>query len=278
MCPQYGPDLRLMLLKATQDVSYSRGLYVPLQEYIRQYPKVEYIPNSGNPISINGDTRWSSDTWLLQYDRFERGGNVYEWAPQIVLMLGDKGFDAFFAFKWRSVDINQSNAFLLYHQQQHYWESRETFVSFLRKLIIKYRDILTPLEYNELLDEYTKLNVSGQAITETPAGLKSIEVKLPKVPARRNGDSKTTLSQKETLGFFSYLREAGIILKDKSYLSQSNVHKAIQVLTGYSDTNMRKAEVSASISKVELQNLKKITNVLIRMIYRDLAIKMGPKK
>ncbi len=270
--PQEGPNLRSVLLEATQAVSYSRGLYQPLEDYIREHP------GSGSPIRTNDNTRWSTDTWLLRYDRFEYGGNVYVWAPEVVLTSTDERFDTFFTLKWRSIDVIQTDAFLSFHQQQGHWEDKANFVRYLRKLTIKHRDFLPSPEFSELLEGYTKLTEPDQVAAETVAGLKSIKIKLPKVPPRRKDDDKTTLSLKETLRLFDYLRQTGAILKDTSYLRESNVHKAIQVLTGYNDTNMRKAEITASISREELKNLRKLINRICTLIDIDLESKKGYKK
>lgn len=288
--PQGEPNLRSILVEATQAVSYVRGLYEPLVDYVLKFPEVEYKAGSSLPMRVNLSTYldaaadpnakgdWPVNTWLLHHDRFEQNGNVYQWALDIHLTEKDESFDTFFALRWRNIDEMQVDAFLSYQQQQGHWANKADFVRYLCQVVRKHQDVLASPKFKEQIEEYSNLSAPEQQAAETAAGFKSIEIKLPKVPPRRNGDGITALSQEETVMAFHYLGQAGLALKDNSYLSEANFHKAIQVLTGYSDVNMRKVNTSAGVNKTQQKNIKRILEAAIRLMDRDLALKKHPKK
>lgn len=268
---------RRALARATQVVCDKYDLFELLADFVNRHSEVIYKPDSRIPIQM-GEEMIPVDTWLLSFDRFSSNDRVYDWTTDRLLSPKNDQYDTFFAYRWAKIDIMESNEFLGYHFRHSGFRNKLDYCKYLRKLKLKYDSVLVKSIYTPLIEEYEKLGESEQEASEGAADLKTLEIKLPKVPPRRNGDNKTAISLNQAVKLFSYFRETSIILKDTSYLKESNVHKAIQVLTGYNSINMRKKEVGAAISKTELENLKDIMSNIISLINRDIELKKGHKK
>lgn len=90
--------------------------------------------------------------------------------------------------------------------------------------------------YFKKLIEFSKQNLIKE--TESSSD-KYVSIKLPKLKERLANDKITSLTSVQTAMLFNMLRREKIIFKDESYQSKENIYKAIQILTGYSNQNMK---------------------------------------
>ncbi len=118
----------------------------------------------------------------------------------------------------------------------------------------EYKKLIPTKDYQLIGNINEDENISGR----------KIEILLPKIKQRLANDGITSLSIAQTAMLFNMLRGERIIFKDESFQSKENIYKAIQILTGYSNQNM----------KVEMNN-KDYDNsdrVVVQNILRKLLV------
>ncbi|MBO0932546.1 hypothetical protein [Fibrella aquatilis] len=253
------------------------GDYDTLKSYMDRIPNIIYDLNEFK-VNIEGELIDISQ-WLAKHDRFvnfiyleEKGlWRVYHWNLDRILKPTEKGYNNYFALLWNVTDTELSDDFIDYQVERGFASSRVEAVNKLKKIVLQYSGLLAKEKFSELIDIYAT-NGSDQPLGQIQLlgdEDKKIIIGKPKV-TRKEGDAVTALNLKQTKRAFSYLRDAGIILKDTSYQSGDNINKAIQALTGHHNDSLRKHKDLAAISISDLEKIKRVFDEVNLLINRDL--------
>lgn len=134
-------------------------------------------------------------------------------------------------------------------------------------MIVKY------YAYEEFLKEdYKKLRSDffGNEKQEVEIESDFIQIDKPKVKKRKNGDGFTVLNQGQTGILFRLLKDEGIIFNDTNYQPDTELAKAVQCLTGFSNHTLRR-EIGRSLHHHLKKNEdKKAVIEILKKLLREL--------
>jgi hypothetical protein len=172
-----------------------------------------------------------------------------------------RDFDYFFMLELRHTELQEINNYINHHTQLY----EGNFKSFLYDALENYRDLLQDKQIRKV-EKWLKDN--------SDKNFQTIDIKIPKIKVRRKDDTFTSLSAEQTAILFHYLKTKKVILNDKNLQPDTEIAKAIKILTGYSDNtirqNLTKSKQKEEISKDDLIVTQKILKEIITLINKDL--------
>lgn len=205
-----------------------------------------------------------------------------------------KSFSFFFTWVMALIEYEFIDDFLNYHFNLNFKQDWNVFARFLDillsknedgvlnesrlKIIRKYLDnadykVVVMKDYKE--EEVSLINETNKKKVGRPPKEK---IEIPITIERKSGDNLTTLTLEQSAILFHYLKKTKVILPSKELLNITNTVKAIRVLTGYSDGNVKKKLEKSQYDNFDKRKVLKIIEEIKTLINSDLADKNHPNK
>ena len=168
--------------------------------------------------------------------------------------------------------------FLKWHLRNTFQNDLIDFKDFIEIMYIKYDRILcgennqkVVFKYLDVIEVEVEEIINTEVLENDGTEIKINLPNLPRAKNRKNGDGLTCLSREQTALLIDTLREINVILKEE-FQYNTNVAKAVQVLTGYSHNKLRTA-LTAPHKKEDLIATQEILQKAIDLINKHLKKK-----